>query len=1010
VNISGGEFRLDGALLDGLETVGSRLPLNLPAGSVLSGTLADGTPFAFSGLDNDSIADGTLTLDSAALPAIGPAVIRLPADPAPLGIRAGQTLGVAHRGVVGDNFNAGWGSTVNVERGEVGANFEAMAAHVTISGGVMRGDFDAFGDSTVNISGGVVGDDFNAFGGSTVAISGGSVGHRFEAKGGSEVNISGGSVGAGFTAFSGSTVSITGGTFGHSFVAFDGSTVTITGGSMGDFFCACTGSTVNISGGEFRLDDMLVDGLGTVGSEVALDVPDGSVFSGTLADGTPFAFSSLDLDFIGSNALTLQAAALPDIGPPLIALPGDVAPRGIRSGQTLFIQEGGWVGDNFNAGWGSIVDIVGGRVGRNFEAVGAEVSISDGYVGERFGAFAGSTVAISGGTIGRFFTSVGSTVNITSGMFDSGFGAREGSTVNVSGGSFPDGFDAREGSLVNISGGSFAGGFDVRDGSTLNITGGSIGRDSLVSLGSTVNVSGGSIGDDFDAITDSTVNISGGTIGDDFSASNGRVPGSGSTVNISGGSVGDRFSVRFGSTVNISGGTVADDFAVSGGFSNANISGGSVGNRFIAHNGSTVNISGGAIGDGFQALDGSVVNMSGGQFRLDGVLINGLETAGDNLGFNLPDNSVLSGTLADGTPFAFSRLDSDLIAESTLTLEVAPIQEIGPAVITVPGEVAPLGIRNGQTLIVENGGVVADHFNAGAGSSVQVIGGQVGDNFEATTALVTISGGTVGDQFDAFIGSTVNIVGGSVGENFDAYAGSAVNVSGGSMGALFGAHVGSAVNILDGEIGSDFSAHDGTIVNIFAGTIGTYFNAHGGSLVNISGGNFLGQFQAHHESEVNLFGTQFVIDGMDITDSLIVNEPVTVNTRGVTLSGMFADGSAFSFDLNSRLVFGEDRFFSLATLTITLVPMRIAGDTNWDGTVDIDDLNNVRNNFGETGSVDGSLVGDAWPFDGRVDIDDLNAVRNNFGAVATAVPEPAAAWLAVWGVLAFALRRRRSAG
>lgn len=41
--------------------------------------------------------------------------------------------------------------------------------------------------------------------------------------------------------------------------------------------------------------------------------------------------------------------------------------------------------------------------------------------------------------------------------------------------------------------------------------------------------------------------------------------------------------------------------------------------------------------------------------------------------------------------------------------------------------------------------------------------------------------------------------------------------------------------------------------------------------------------------------------------------------------------------------------------------------------IDLDDLNNVRNNFGSLG------VGD-YTGDGRVDLDDLNYVRNRFGA------------------------------
>jgi ELWxxDGT repeat protein len=51
------------------------------------------------------------------------------------------------------------------------------------------------------------------------------------------------------------------------------------------------------------------------------------------------------------------------------------------------------------------------------------------------------------------------------------------------------------------------------------------------------------------------------------------------------------------------------------------------------------------------------------------------------------------------------------------------------------------------------------------------------------------------------------------------------------------------------------------------------------------------------------------------------------------------------------------------------------GDTNFDGQVDLTDLNEVRNHFGETGNVLGDSNGD-----GVVDLEDLNAVRNNFGA------------------------------
>lgn len=76
------------------------------------------------------------------------------------------------------------------------------------------------------------------------------------------------------------------------------------------------------------------------------------------------------------------------------------------------------------------------------------------------------------------------------------------------------------------------------------------------------------------------------------------------------------------------------------------------------------------------------------------------------------------------------------------------------------------------------------------------------------------------------------------------------------------------------------------------------------------------------------------------------------------------------------------------------------GDTNFDGQVDLEDLNAVRNHFGE-GQLGGpKIAGDAYPFDGVVDLEDLNRVRNHFGAGTDgiAAPEPTAAGLAAAGV------------
>ena len=75
---------------------------------MLSGTLADGTPFAFSSNEGDTIAAGSITLQAADV-ANGPAIINVPAVAAPSGVHYGQTLNLSDGGTLNDDFNAGWG-------------------------------------------------------------------------------------------------------------------------------------------------------------------------------------------------------------------------------------------------------------------------------------------------------------------------------------------------------------------------------------------------------------------------------------------------------------------------------------------------------------------------------------------------------------------------------------------------------------------------------------------------------------------------------------------------------------------------------------------------------------------------------------------------------------------------------------------------------------------------------------------------------------------------------------
>ena len=246
-------------------------------------------------------------------------------------------------------------------------------------------------------------------------------------------------------------------------------------------------------------------------------------------------------------------------------------------------------------------------------------------------------------------------------------------TLNVfDGGVVGDGFQAGLGDgssnniEVNISGGEIGTSFLLGKNSIANISGGTIDRGFRADQGSIVNVSGGEIKDVI-TLSGSTANISGGDVGGDLKAFS-------SMINISGGNVQHGFQAESGNTVNISGGSVGSAFT-STLFNTINLSGGSVGNLFELRGTNTLNISGGTIGTRFSANEGSMIDIVGSDFYLDGVLID-LEPDVKTL---LPDRDVqLSGVLADGTPFEFDLFSTrirgeDFVADSAvLTLTLVP--------------------------------------------------------------------------------------------------------------------------------------------------------------------------------------------------------------------------------------------------------------------------------------------------------------------------------------------------
>jgi hypothetical protein len=484
-------------------------------------------------------------------------------------------------------------------------------------------------------------------------------------------------------------------------------------------------------------------------------------------------------------------------------------------------------------------------------------------------------------------------------------------------------FDA----VINVSSGGQATPNSIGSNTQLNATKGAILPDGFQAGspdGSSSNVElnfSGLRAGKIQANGGSAVNLTGGTIWDFVIANQSSV------VNVSGDATLLRsLQANSGSTVNVSGGTVARSSWAHGG-SLFNISGGIVKDNFYAADGSVVNFSGGSQGDAYNFLAGSHVSLFGHEFRLNGQEIDGISSAGETTAIDLPAGSVLSGTLADGTPFAFSDQDGDRIADGTIFVRQANLPPIGPASTFVTSEYEARGIRNGQQIIVGHGGKLPDWFSAGRGSEVVLDGGAIGSYFEAVGTRVNVVNGNIGNSFAAFDGALVDIVHGVVGANFGALNGSLVKVTDGRFGEYFHADAGSRVVIADGTFDRLFSALGGSHVTIRGGEFGERFYAFSGSDVTIDGGSFGDNFRAYDGSAINLRGTEFYLDGVPIVRTTDGN-PIIISDRNVTLTGRLTDGSLLSFELSSTdyeqnwrpFPLPYDYFSANSALSVTLVP------------------------------------------------------------------------------------------
>lgn len=727
-----------------------------------------------------------LLISCSALPALGQftTVINVPTDPPPLQLASNTQLNVYAGAYFPDGVSAGifQGNETNIEVNLYDAmyGFGVYANHgatINVFGGPTYLVNSSSG-STVNVWGGTLTMDVSA--GGAFKIFDGAIANYARAQPNAAVSIGGGSIGADFRNYG--TLTITGGEIGARYESEAGSHVHMSGGAFADG--ADFNGALDIYGDEFYVNGSPVAGLNNVGDTLQITLINESIFSGLLTSGESFNFwrhaNTLadSIDVITLHRTNVSAT-------PLVAnVPVDPAPAALRAGGTLNLSAGGALRNNFVSLTGSTLNMTGGSIGTNYEAVD-------------------TTLTVSGGTIG-------------------------------------DGFELFAGSIANISGGTFSGTIDIHSGVHADLSGGSV-------LGTTTVLAGGS------------ANVSGGIIGGDLFV-----------------------------------------------YETASISGGNVVGKIYAFK--SVTIAGGTSGDGLTVSNGKKLTLEGEDFRVNDVPIAALANVGDQLQYNLPAGSLLTGTLADGTPFYLSSLETDSIANGTLTLKHVAVAAAQP-VVNVPSEPAPLGIRAGQQLNLASGGALGDNFSAGRGSTLQVAGGSIGKNLEAVGAVVHMTGGAIGTGADVVNGAQVNMTGGSIGTSLAVYAGGVANIGGGSVGSINVSNNGT-LSITGGVVG--------------APTFGSVIGIASGGQANLSGGA-IGAINASTGSQLKIYASDFRLDGVPISGLDIVGQSKSYNPnvdqvtgKYAVLTGVYADGTPFSIQHggSSYISWMED---AIASGAVTLI-------------------------------------------------------------------------------------------
>lgn len=292
------------------------------------------------------------------------------------------------------------------------------------------------------------------------------------------------------------------------------------------------------------------------------------------------------------------------------------------------------------------------------------------------------------------------------------------------------------------------------------------------------------------------------------------------------------------------------------------------------------------------------------------------ESIGSNTQLNLRDGGTIGANFEAGDPDgSSSNVEVNIMGGSTgAAFRVNP----GAVAVQTGGFMRGTSVKDNGSFFVRGG--ESEGIDAQDGSFVLVEGGAVNALSAQSGSTVRLrSGGLVRANFSTAPRSDVLITGGVIGRNIEIFG--TTRVTGGSIGTEV--KVSSPLGRLElagGVVPGSISIDNQGTLEMEGGEVDVAVFIRQFSTANISGGTF-GNIIADQFSNLNFRGRDFRISGMPVTglergESLVI----TTRRRGIDLTGILADGSPFSVELNPSFTVGSDLISPAATLAITQIP------------------------------------------------------------------------------------------